>query len=374
MKRTTQWVIFAVLVAMPCLSWAQGPGPYYNQIDSLIGSQLSQPQVLFNSLYSGSSNGTNMAYLNDFYLVAQEKYGFSQMQASHMWSALDMNNSTEFQQIWSERYPSQSATAPYSVQTQVQLSTFQTAVFRKVEPTTVAAEKAKKAAASGGGGGPGKGLMKVAGTDLTLNLWKYDGGAKGWTAGVNPGITLGEDSQFSLNVPLYQTDIHGLPKEILTYGLDSKFKQKITDNFALGAHANFLQNYYGTGLPDKREASFSMGPFASFLVPVSDRVNLSFGGMLDYTDPEWSTEVWTGSLGANLGIKILDNLVTNPYFVYFRDLDRAKDSVDNDFWDVGIELKALLGESWTFTVGTKTTMGYVGYKAQEFYVGTSRQW
>ena len=360
MKNAMKWVVLALLMTMPGLSWGQG-GVLYTQVDNLISSNQMQPQAMFSALYAENAASLALAvppspgYDYHIWRVLQDRYGFSDAEASQMTDDVTAGNSSEFVKLWRARYPLQNP-AVKTIQTNV----YQSAIFTKMEPT-------RKAAA-------GKGMPTIVGADITLNQWKYENGGKGWTAGINPGITVGENSQFSLNMPLYQTDVWRNPKEILTYGLDGKFKQKINDNMALGMHANFLQDYYGTSSTDKREGSFSLGPFTSFTVPMGERVNLSFGGMLDYTDPEWSQEVWTGSLGANLGIKILDNLVTNPYFVYSRDLSRAQDGVDNDSWDVGIELKALLGETWSFTVGTKSTMGYVGYKSYEYYIGTTRQW
>jgi hypothetical protein len=58
---------------------------------------------------------------------------------------------------------------------------------------------------------------------------------------------------------------------------------------------------------------------------------------------------------------------------HHRSLDRAIEGVDNDFWDVGTELKALLGESWTISLGFRTTMGYVNYKSYGVYLGTTWQ-
>ena len=258
--------------------------------------------------------------------------------------------------------------SPQSGSAQVQRAIVNQLLFQKAEPVRAGA-KAKEGK-TGAGKAP---LLKVVGTDVSTTLWKYDTGSKGKTFGVTPTFAVGETSQFSLSLPLYQMDVWRQDKEILTYGLDGRFKQKVTANLSLGGHANYLQTYYGTGSADKREASATAGPFVSYNVPLTERLNLSFGGMVDYTNPEWSRDFWTGALGANLGVKLLDNLVLNPYVIYFRTLDRAKDDVDNDFWDAGVELKALLGDSWTVAVGTRTTLGYVNYKSYGVYLGTTWQ-
>lgn len=250
-----------------------------------------------------------------------------------------------------------SAANPNSQPTRVGRQTVQSAVFAKAKPKKEMVQE----------------VRTMAGTDLFADFWEYENGYEGTTYGLNPAFTFGEKTQFTVTVPIYMEDPDN-SDENYTLGLDGRVKHYITQNFAVGGHINYLNQHTDGWLDFEQDfETITGGPFASYNMPLSERINLSFGGLIDYTerleDNSDDDGTWLGAAGANLGLSLTDNLALNPFAIYYLDLD-AEDNVDDDFVDLGLEVATNLSETWSLSGGFKTVTSAEDYDSYEIYLGS----
>ena len=250
------------------------------------------------------------------------------------------------------------AAASSTSNAQVVNNTIQTSVFAKAEPAiSVAAREKAKAAA-------GARDPVVFGADAFYSRHEFDGGAVVKGYGTNLSLTSGDRFQFRGTLPIYRTEFGG--SRATTYGFDANGKYRVSQNFAVGAHANYLKNDGNAG--DSK--SWTAGVYAAAAARASETSVVSFGLLLDRQKPESADETWLGAAGLNWGIALGQATALNPYAVYYRTFDAPRGS-DRDWYDLGVELQFNLSETWAFKAGMKTTLGQRGLdRSYQVYLGS----
>jgi len=210
------------------------------------------------------------------------------------------------------------------------------------------------------------GMKTRVGADMFYGSDEFDGGGDVESWGMNLSAVTGETMEFRLTLPLYTSDYGNF--DITTMGLDLAGKYHLSENIAVGAHANWIRSDFDGG---NDQDTFVVGPFASFDYTFSEKMSLSVGILFDRIDPENADADWLGAIGANLGIAISPNFVLNPYLLYFNNLDHSGFG-DDDWWDLGVEGSFSLSNIWHLNGGIKTTLGYDPFDTSyEIYLGTT---
>jgi hypothetical protein len=222
---------------------------------------------------------------------------------------------------------------------------------------------------------PGKERRKSGGmtstfrADAFYNTWSFDV-QEGQIYGLNPSIVFGDTMQVSLRVPLQVVKFEGSDVELRQYGLDAGLRVAMGDHFAVGGHGLFLQQSASeSAIEDTYEIAY--GAFASLVIPMGESVSLSLGCMYEISEPK-DAEDWQKTEqfmpAVNLGIQFSDTLAANVYGIYHMNADSALS--DNNYSDVGGDLRFLLGETWTVSVGGKMVVGVDDFDSTEFFVGS----
>jgi hypothetical protein len=187
------------------------------------------------------------------------------------------------------------------------------------------------------------------------------------TIGVNLSAAFSNEKlELRATVPIYHSRFGTL--DFQTYGLDLAGKYQLAKGLNVGAHGSFLAFAGDDRLQDN---TWIGGPFVSYAYAINDRVTVSAGALFDYVAPDIGQETWIAALAANVGITITDNIVANPYYVYYRDLDSIP-GLDEDWHDLGLEFALSINKTWSLTAGGKTTVGYDLFDyAFQVYLGTA---
>jgi hypothetical protein len=239
---------------------------------------------------------------------------------------------------------------------QVALNTIQSSIFEKAEPGIVSIQKAKDEKA-----GAAPQLTTVFSTDVFYNQTEFDGGGKLKTYGTNLALLYGGKVQFRATMPIYKSTFAG--SDTTTYGIDLNSKYKISENFAVGGHTNFLRNQSDGGDSN----SWTGGVYCAGRALASETSSLTFGVLLDYNKPQSSDGSWVGALGANYGIKVGNNTALNPYGIAYRNFDAKK-----TWYDVGIEVQQNFTATWAVKLGVKTTLALDGVdQSYQVYLGSA---
>lgn len=245
--------------------------------------------------------------------------------------------------------------AASAANTQVVNNVVQTSIFEKAEPAVSAAAKSAKSAA----------VTTVFGADAFYQRTELDGGAKIKGYGTNLSLTYGDKFQFRGTVPLYKTEFGRF--DATTYGLDLNGKYRVSDTFAVGAHANYIANDSDVG-DDK---SWTAGVYAASAARLNEDSTLTFGLLFDRVKPDGADATWLGAAGVNWGIRLGRNTAFNPYGIFYRNFDAPR-GADKDWFDLGAEFQFNLSETWAFKTGLKTTLGQDGVdKSYQVYLGSA---
>jgi hypothetical protein len=239
---------------------------------------------------------------------------------------------------------------------QVVNNTIQTSIFEKTSPAMSTAAK------KSGEKGP---ITTVFGADAFYSRTEFDGGATVKGYGTNLSLAFGDRFQFRGTVPLYKTEFGGT--DATTYGLDLNGKYRVSDGFAVGAHANYITNDSDFG-DDK---SWTGGVYAAALARAGESSTFSFGLLFDRVKPDGQDETWLGAAGINWGVRLGRATALNPYAIYYHTFDAPTGS-DKDWYDLGTELQFNFSETWAFKTGVKTTLGQRGVKSSyQVYLGSA---
>lgn len=253
-----------------------------------------------------------------------------------------------------------STSSPVSPSSSVISSTMRTTLFT---PAQTAQQRAVEERATVRDGIAG--LPTRIGMDAFYGRSNLDGGGSIKSYGVNLSAIVGDQLQFRGTIPIHRTDV-GFAK-ITSYGIDGSVKYNVNENFAVGGHSNYIYHDISGG---GNSHNWTVGPFASANFDLNESFNVSFGTMLDYVRPKSGGSEWVVAGGVNLGWSVSPDFVLNPYLIYFRNLD--VDFGDKDWWDLGIESSWAIGETWTLSVGAKTTLGYDPFRSNwQIYLGTA---
>lgn len=235
-------------------------------------------------------------------------------------------------------------------------NTIQTSIFEKASPAVSASAKTRDKA------GP---LVPVFGADAFYGRTEFDGGAKVKIYGTNLSLAVGDRFQFRGTAPLYKTEFGG--SSATTYGLDLNGKYRVSDTFAIGAHANSIKT--DTDFGD--EKSWTAGVYAAAVARVSESSTISYGLLFDRVKPEGVDGAWLGAAGLNWGIKLGRSTALNPYVIYYRNFDTPAGG-DKDWYDLGLELQFNFSETWAFKTGLKNTLGQSGVdRSYQVYLGSA---
>ncbi len=250
-----------------------------------------------------------------------EKFGITTDQALQLFDFIIDGQEDEFNSLVAELginpSTSDAGTTPNSSAVRVTRDIFRKTIFQQAEPESQAKPEGQA------GGPPGNRL----GGDVFYNNWSVEtptgiSDIDGETYGANISYAWGEETEFFITIPLYVTDIDNLKDEILTTGIDARAKRSINDNFAVGAHFNYL-NVFNDNISDDVDISINMGPFASANFELTDQLDITVGCLVDYVQPEDVGENWLAAFGANLGINVTDNVALNPYIIYYNNFDQS---------------------------------------------------